>query len=154
MINLGLSSETCCGLSEPSHPFPWPNVLERLDRALKKTKPDLVVACYGMNDGIYHPFDKARFEAYQNGINTIIKKVDGAGAKLILLTPLPFDPMPGRLAGKLLPADAEEFSWKAIYENYDSEAMKRYAKWILAQRSRVLGVVDAHTTVSYYVAQK
>jgi len=154
MINLGLPSETCCGLSEPAHPFPRPNVMERLDRALEKTKPDVVVACYGMNDGIYHPFDKTRFEAYQNGINAIIKKVDRAGAKLILLTPPPFDPMPGRLAGKLVPADAKEFSWKTIYENYDSEVLKRYAEWILAQRSRVLSVVDTHTTVSDYVAQK
>ena len=154
MINLGLGSETCCGLSEPSHPFPRPNVLERLDRAIAKTKPDIVVACYGMNDGIYHPFDKTRFEAYQNGINTIIKKVEASGAKLILLTPPPFDPTSARLAGKLVPVDAKEFSWKTIYENYDSEVLKRYADWILEQRSRVLVVVDTHQPISDYLKQK
>ena len=37
MINLGLPSETCSGLSEPIHPFPRPNVHERLDRALART---------------------------------------------------------------------------------------------------------------------
>ena len=52
-INLGLPSETCSGLSEPDHPFPRPDVHERLDRALAKIKPDVVFACYGMNDGIY-----------------------------------------------------------------------------------------------------
>ena len=36
MINLGLPSETCSGLSEPDHPFPRPDVHERLDRALAK----------------------------------------------------------------------------------------------------------------------
>ena len=29
MINLGLPSETACGLSEPDHPFPRPDVHER-----------------------------------------------------------------------------------------------------------------------------
>ena len=58
IINLGLPSETCSGLSEPDHPFPRPTVHERLDRALTKIKPDLVFACYGMNDGIYYPFSE------------------------------------------------------------------------------------------------
>ncbi len=63
-INLGLPSETCSGLSEPDHPFPRPDVHERLDRALAAAKADLVVACYGMNDGIYYPFSEERFAAY------------------------------------------------------------------------------------------
>ena len=32
LINLGLASETASGLSEPDHPFPRPDVLDRLDR--------------------------------------------------------------------------------------------------------------------------
>src|SRR5438045_2369180 len=58
IINLGLPSETVSGLSEPGHAggsFPRPDLHERLDRALEKVKPDLVFACYGMNDGIYFP---------------------------------------------------------------------------------------------------
>ncbi|TXT28529.1 MAG: G-D-S-L family lipolytic protein, partial [Planctomycetota bacterium] len=57
-INLGLPSETCSGLSEDGHAggkFPRPDVHERLQRVLDKLKPDLVVACYGMNCGIYLP---------------------------------------------------------------------------------------------------
>ena len=69
LVNIGLPSETCTGLSEPDHPFPRPDVHERLDRALAKVKPDVVVACYGMNDGIYYPFSNERFKAYQDGIN-------------------------------------------------------------------------------------
>ena len=72
LINLGLPSETCSGLSEPEHPFPRPNVHSRIDAALKKTQPDVVVACYGMNDGIYYPFSEERFAAYQAGIQQII----------------------------------------------------------------------------------
>jgi lysophospholipase L1-like esterase len=53
VVNLGLSSEGVTGLSEPDHPFPRPNVHERLTRALDQFKPDVVIACYGVNDGIY-----------------------------------------------------------------------------------------------------
>src|SRR6266576_7102721 len=56
LINLGLPSETVSGLSEPDHPYPRPNVHERIAAALAKTKPNIVVACYGMNDGICYPF--------------------------------------------------------------------------------------------------
>src|SRR5262245_48224715 len=52
LINLGLLSETVTGLSEPDHPFPRPNVHDRIDRALELSRPDVVVICYGMNDGI------------------------------------------------------------------------------------------------------
>ncbi len=61
LINIGLPSETVCGLSEPGHAggkFPRPNLHERLDRVLMKLKPDLIMACYGMNDGIYYPFSQ------------------------------------------------------------------------------------------------
>ena len=81
MINLGLPSETCSGLSEPDHPFPRPDVHERIDRALTKLKPDVVVACYGMNDGIYYPFSEERFAAYQRGVRGIVDKVKAANAK-------------------------------------------------------------------------
>jgi lysophospholipase L1-like esterase len=154
IINLGLGSETCCGLSEPIHPFPRPTVLERLDRVLDKTKPDIVFACYGMNDGIYHPFDEARFAAYQAGINTIIEKVNASGAKLILMTPPPFDPLPYRLAGKLVPADGDEFSWKTIYEHYDANVIKVYADWVMTQRNKVAAVVDTHTPLTDYLMEK
>ncbi|GIS62881.1 MAG: hypothetical protein CM1200mP2_51060 [Planctomycetaceae bacterium] len=54
--NVGLSSETCWGTA-PNRPtlFPRPDVHERLDRVLKRIRPDVVVSCYGMNDGIYPP---------------------------------------------------------------------------------------------------
>src|SRR5688572_17668343 len=36
LINLGLPSEALSGLSEPDHPYPRPDVHERIDRALAR----------------------------------------------------------------------------------------------------------------------
>ena len=154
LINLGLPSETCSGLSEPIHPFPRPNVHERLDRALRDVKPDLVVACYGMNDGIYYPFSSDRFQAFQEGIDRLIQKVKTTGAKLILLTPPPFDPIPLQATGVLKPAGAAEYSWLSVYEKYDEEVLARYAKWVLDQRTRVDLAIDLRTPILEYVAER
>src|SRR6267154_2400842 len=57
-LDLGLPSETVSGLTEPGHAngsFPRPNLHDRLPRLLEVKRPDLVIACYGMNDGIYYP---------------------------------------------------------------------------------------------------
>ena len=152
IINAGLPSVT--GLSEPDHPFPRPNVHERLDRALSMFKPDVVVACYGMNDGIYYPFSEERFQKYQAGINTLIEKVHAANAKLVLLTPPPFDATPLKAAGKLLPAGAEKYAWFAVYEGYD-EVIQKYGKWILEQKDRVEMVVDVYSpSMDFWTEQR
>ena len=146
LINLGLPSETCTGLSEPEHPFPRPDVHERLDRALEKSSPDLVVACYGMNDGIYYPFSNERFAAYQSGVKKIIAKVKGAGADCLILTPPAFDPEPFRRQGKLLPIDAEKFAWLAIYEGYDL-VIQHYANWILLDSELGVERINVHDPI-------
>jgi lysophospholipase L1-like esterase len=154
IINAGLPSENVTGLSEPDHPFPRPNVHERLDRALNMFKPDVVVACYGMNDGIYYPFSEERFQKYQAGINTLIEKVYAANAKLVLLTPPPFDAAPLKAAGKLLPAGAEKYAWFAVYESYD-EVIQKYGKWILEQKDRVEMVVDVYSpSIEFWTEQR
>ena len=74
IVNFGLGSETVSGLSEDGHAggkFPRPCLHERLERILDAFKPDLVLACYGMNDGIYLPLDDARMKAYQDGITRL-----------------------------------------------------------------------------------
>ncbi len=153
LINLGLPSETCTGLSEPDHPFPRPNVHERIDRALAMVNPDLVIACYGMNDGIYYPFSEERFHKYQQGIREIIRKVNASGAKLILMTPPAFDPLPLKEKGKLLPAGAEKYAWHSIYEDYDT-VLKKYSAWLVTLDGEVEMVIDLHTPVSDYVARQ
>jgi lysophospholipase L1-like esterase len=149
LINLGLSSETVSGLSEPDHPFPRPGVHERLERALELTKPGTVVACYGMNDGIYAPFDESRFAAYRHGIEKLIDAVTRREARLVLVTPPPFDPLP--IKTKLVPRGAPNYGWLTPYEGYD-ETLARYAAWLLGIRSRGQIVVDSHEAISRYLS--
>ncbi len=149
LLNLGLPSETVSGLSEPDHPYPRPCVFERLERVLTKTKPNVVVACYGMNDGIYYPFSEERFKKYQEGILRLIERVDKAGAQLVLLTPPPFDPRP--LKDHVLPKSADKFSWMKPYEAYD-EVLGKYAKWLLSLRDKGIVVVDAHEAIERFLA--
>jgi lysophospholipase L1-like esterase len=153
IINVGLSSETCSGLSEPTHPFPRPNVHERLDRALAAVRPDVVVACYGMNDGIYYPLSDERFAAYQQGVNTLIDKVHAAGAKLVLMTPPPFDPVPLIAKGKLKPLGQEEYGYTGMYAGYD-DVLTKYGEWIMGQKDRVEMVIDLHTPMVKHAKQQ
>jgi lysophospholipase L1-like esterase len=156
LLNLGLGSETCSGDSEPAHPWPRPNVHERFERVLEKVEPDLIVVNYGMNDGIYHPFDKDRFERYQAGINKIIDAAENSDGKLkvILVTPPPFDPLPVRKKGNLVLKDAKEFLWTKVYENYDTEVIAVYSEWILKQRDRVAGCIDLRTPILNDLAKR
>lgn len=154
LINLGLPSETCTGLSEPEHPFPRPNVHERAERALSALQPDVVFICYGMNDGIYFPFAEERFAQYQQGIRDLLAKVRQAKARVVLMTPPPFDPLPLREKGTLLPPGAEKYSYSKIYENYDAEVLQRYAEWIMTLENEVDLLIDLHTPTNAYVAGK
>ncbi len=141
-LNLGLPSETVSGLSEPGHAggaFPRPDLKERLDRVLKELKPDLVVACYGMNDGIYYPFEEARFAKYREGMTFLRAHCEAVGAKILHLTPPVFDPLP--IKAQTLPAGLAEY--RQPFEGYD-EVLDRYSGWLLAQRSAGWDVVDVH----------
>ena len=94
-LNLGLGSETTSGLSEPGHAggkFPRPCIHERLARALAAYKPTRVIACYGMNDGIYLPLDEERMDAYRKGMTKLKEEVEKAGAKIVFVTPAIFQP--------------------------------------------------------------
>jgi len=149
VLKKGKNSETLSDLSEEYHPGRRPCLFTRLDKELADAKPDWVVACYGINDGIYHPYNKKRFEAYKTGVETLIKKVKASGARLVLLTPPPYArPGPDFPSGtseadavKLLAkanADAEvdavkdpkKYGYKSPYAYYD-EVLAQYVKWLL-----------------------
>ena len=150
-LNLGLPSETVSGLSEPGHAggaFPRPDLHERLERVLERTKPDLIVACYGMNDGIYHPFTQARFEKYQDGMRRLRERAAAVGAKVLHVTPPVFDPMPIR--SRTLPAGLTEY--RQPYEGYD-EVLERYSEWLLAQKTIGWDVVDVHGPMKQYLSE-
>jgi hypothetical protein len=100
-----LPSETVSGLSEPNHAggaFPRPDLHEATGASASADQARCLIACYGMNDGIYYPFAEDRFLRFQQGILKLRSQAAVAGAKVIHLTPPVFDPVP--LKGKTLPA--------------------------------------------------
>ena len=93
IVSMALPSETVSGLSEPGHAggaFPRPCLHDRLDSILSKYAPTLVIACYGMNDGMMQPFSESGFQAYQQGMERLKKRVEDAGAQFIAITPPPY----------------------------------------------------------------
>jgi lysophospholipase L1-like esterase len=89
IISIGLSSETVSGLSEKGGSRPCVN--ERLQRSLDAIKPQLVIVCYGMNDGLYQPYSEANMKAFQDGMTKLVETCQAAGAQVILVTPPIFE---------------------------------------------------------------
>jgi lysophospholipase L1-like esterase len=142
VINLGLPSETVSGLSEPGHAggsFPRPDLHERLGRALSSLHPDVVVACYGMNDGIYFPLSSERFAAFKAGMERLHKAVEAEGAVIIHMTPPVFDA--GAIADRVLPAGRSDYP--SPFAGYD-EVLARYGEWLLERRADGWIVADVH----------
>ena len=128
VINLGLGSETVSGLSEEGHAggrFPRPDLNERLDRALAQNGPDLVIACYGMNDGIYLPLADDRFAAFRQGMIWLRAKVIAAGANIIHLTPPVFDPAP--IPDRVKSVDGKPAKFYGGY----NDVLGTYAAWLM-----------------------
>ena len=142
-VNLGVSSETASGLSEPDHPWKRACVHTRLVKALVESNPEIVVVCYGMNDGIYYPFSEERFEAYKTGILKLVEVVKETGRKIVLITPPIFD---GKSFGEenLLPEGAEKYSFMKVYKDYN-QVLKKYSQWIKTLDNTVDIVVDINT---------
>jgi lysophospholipase L1-like esterase len=143
LVNAGLPSETVSGLSEEGHAngaFPRPDLHERLDRVLRLTRPDLVLACYGMNCGIYLPLDEDRFAAYRHGVEQLHEKCEAAGAMIIHLTPPIYDGRPG----KQHPAGDVD---------YDA-VLAAYSAWLLGKRDDGWLVIDVHGSMAEALAAR
>jgi lysophospholipase L1-like esterase len=143
VLGLGLPSETVSGLSESGHAdgkFPRPDLHERLERVLAKAKPDLIFACYGMNDGIYQPLGEERFAAFRSGMERLRAAAQAAGARVIHLTPPVFDPEPIKDRTDAAGAPGKQFT------GYD-EVLSRYTAWLTERRTDGWQVVDLHTTM-------
>ncbi len=136
IINAGLPSETVSGLSEEGHAggqFPRPDLHERLDRVLALVHPDIVYACYGMNDGIYLPLDVDRFQKFKDGINWLHDKIIAKGAKMIHVTPPIYDELKGKKIGY-------------------AHTLDTYANWIISRKvSSGWEVVDLHGPMKEYL---
>jgi lysophospholipase L1-like esterase len=136
-INIGLPSETVSGLSEENHAngkFPRPDLHERLDRILKQIQPDLVFSCYGMNDGIYLPFDNSRFQKYQEGIQWLDEKVKKTAAAIVHITPTNYEKKGGE-----------------AYAN----VLDLYSDWLISNRvTNKWKILDWHWPLKTYVEKK
>ncbi len=150
-INVGQSSETVSGLSEPGFArdkFPRPDLHSRLAAILEKTKPDLVVTCYGMNDGIYQPFDEAYFKKFQDGASWLHETVVKSGAKILHVTSPLFD-YPTLKTKVLDSAPKGMTPFDPAYDN----VLDRYSKWMVEQRRQGWDVVDVHGAMIQSVAE-
>ena len=136
-INVGLPSETVSKLSEADHAkgkFPRPKLQERLKRILEQTKPDLIFACYGINDGIYLPFNESRFKKYKKGIHWLNKQITKQSVPIIYITPSVYDKQGG--------------------EAY-SNVMNLYANWLLSKSyTDNWRVINTHWPMTKYLEEK
>jgi lysophospholipase L1-like esterase len=133
-INLGLASETATDLTAEennqhlqTYSFGRPMVSERLDRALLATKPDLIVICYGMNDGSSLPANDEgalRFTAAISHLREVMLK---SGVKHLVFCTPPVRDDKGDAALK-----------------FHDENLTRYSKWLLTKRAAGWDVVDFH----------
>jgi lysophospholipase L1-like esterase len=149
LINLGLASETLSGTSEKHHPWPRPDVHERAARAMEKVKPSVVVFCYGMNDGIYAPPDAERMAKYQAGVRDLVNLARSAGARVVILTPPPFDP--DSFKGKLAPDGHDDYGFKSPWKDYN-RTLAGYAAWLRDTPDLADRVVDLHTPLTIVIA--
>lgn len=139
LIDCGLPSETVSGLSEDGHAggkFPRPDLAERLDRVLKLSNPDLVIACYGINCGIYLPFDESRFEKYQQGMKRLKSAVEKSGATFVVMTPPFYDDL----------RSPRNFSY--------NEVLDRYSDWLIGQRKEGWTVIDLHGPMNKAIRER
>lgn len=137
VINAGVASETISGLSEDNHAggrFPRPDLHERLERVLAKTKPDLIIACYGMNCGIYKELDEERSARFRDGLIRLRAAAKTYNAEIVHVTPPMFDNhgKPGF--------------------DYDS-VLSAYSEWMVKQRDKGWHVVDLHSEMRKKVDQ-
>lgn len=127
VINSGLSGETAAGLSEPEV-WPRPYVFDRLPTVLKNATPETMFVCYGMNDGLYLPFDDGRFEKFERGITALHNEAIKRNIRVIHLTPPPFEK-------NQIPMGSPE------YLEYDS-VLKIYSDWLLSKKAEGWEVID------------
>ena len=147
VFNRGISSETLSGTSEADHQPRRPCALDRFSRDVASLGPDVVVACFGMNDGNYLPFETERFARFQAGVKSLIERTNmETKATLVLLTPPPYDPYRRRV---LLPT-ATQYGYQFPAVDYDN-TLQQYGHWMLTIAERNVSVVDLHAAMSAHL---
>lgn len=155
ILNAGLSSETVSGITEPVHPYPRPNINDRIKPVLELSKPEVVFVCYGMNDGIYHPIEERITSAYRKGLEQLLVAIDAAGAKTYLLSPPVFDVQAPGIQKNLANASKDEpYGYRRPFEQYD-QTLAALTEIVQSYKPdpRVIGVFDVHSSTRDFLAK-
>jgi lysophospholipase L1-like esterase len=135
VLNLGLASETAADLSPAENSahlkqfgFGRPFISERLARVLAATKPDLLFACYGMNDGSSLPPDASGTKRFAEAMTRLRETSIQAGVKRVVLCTPPVQDAKGEAR-----------------EKFHDENLSCYTAWLLSKRADGWDVVDLHT---------
>lgn len=89
---------------------------------------EVVVARYGMNDGVYQPLGKGRFAAFRESVKHLVDRCQAGGMNQVyLVTPPLYEPTP----------KAGEFNYDAV--------LAEYAKCEAGLTSPGVTVIDRHT---------
>jgi len=140
ILNLALPSETVNGLSEPGHArgmFPRPSLHDRLPAILRRVQPTIILACYGMNDGLFQPLSPETFTAYKRGMDRLVAAGKASGARVIVLTP----PLHGADNPRTSPQD------------YDI-VLDTFAGWLTSKELEGWEVIDIRPRLRTLVARE
>jgi lysophospholipase L1-like esterase len=144
VLNFGLGSETASDLTEAenaghksAHKFPRPPLSQRLERVLTATRPDLLFACYGMNDGGALPADDTGLKRFTTAIEQLRTAAAKAGVRRIVICTPPVHDAKGNTANK----------------SHDG-SLGRYSTWLLAKKSDGWDIVDIHGPMRQALDQK
>ncbi len=150
IINRGISSETLSGTSEIDHNPPRPDAHKRFSRDITSLKPDVLVSCFGMNDGNYQPFSEELFVKYKDGVGRLARRAaEEANTKLVIMTPPPFD----AYRKSILDSDAKYWGYKYAFIGYD-DVLERYSQWLLTFRNDGFVVADVHSAMNKHLAER
>jgi lysophospholipase L1-like esterase len=143
LLNLGLPSEMGGDADDGGeharrHGFPRPPLSERLERVLDAVRPELVLACYGMNDGHGGAWNEAWFAAFQDGQRRLRAAVARRIAPLVHLTPPVYDPQ----------------APKACCDPSYEQVLGCFAAWLRGQAAEGWRVVDLHLPMAAALAER
>lgn len=112
------------------------DALARFDRDVAHYKPRYVTILLGMNDGTYQPYDDATFNAYRQGMQKLLEKIQAIGATPVLMTPTMYDSRAARLNKRQATPERLEF--------YNS-TLAYYGAWLREQAYEGgFGLVDMY----------